>query len=182
MTTTQITSALNTKQIAHYFQKCGRIVYAERIDENGEFLLSDKFILVRVLASDLFGPLTSFDPTWQRAVLSPGETIHEGSPADNMIGYWQRHLDAERQPLTLTHDLLEVPGTRGKRGTLYRKLVFGNDQGTVYIDRGLLDVLSIDLDDLESFGFEGTGCDDPICVAARYGYVAIIKPATIRKQ
>lgn len=171
----RVTSRLNNKRVTAYFKRGGLDVHVERT-ENGLFI-ANGFCSVRVEQHPDI-PYTLFDEAWKRATFSCGKAPAVESNYPNQQAFWDRHQGAEYHPLTLTHDLHEVPGDK-KGGTLWRKFTFEDTQlvqRTSYFNKQILDMFSPDLDELEGFLFEQIGHNGPMRVSAVNGHVAIVMP------
>lgn len=175
-TTTRISSQLRYKNVASYFKKSGLEVSVERAD-NDSFFITNSFALVRVPQHPDI-PYTFFDAKWKRALFSSGKgPATETTRPDQQQG-WDHFMRSEYHPLTLTHELHEVPGS-SKSGTFYRKFIYEDKQlvqRASYFDKRMMDMLSPDLDELEGFGFEQCGHIGPMRVSAVNGYIAIVMP------
>jgi hypothetical protein len=175
-TVIRVNSQLNYKRIAAYFKRCGVEVHAER-RENGDFFLANGFCMVWVPQHpDL--PYTFFDETWKRATFSDGKGPATENYRPDQGQYWTRHESAEYHPLTLTHQLHEVPGDK-KGGELWRKFTFEDTQlvgRESYFNKQIMDMFSPDLDELQRFYFEQIGHHGPMRVSASCGHVAIVMP------
>lgn len=177
-TATTVSSRLNYKRIATYFKKCGLTVYVERV-ENGEFLISDKLVMVKVLPDHEIALWTDFHDECKRVQFAAGKAPAMASSGPDMQQFWNERMAAEYHPLTLTRELREVPGgDKGKPGALWRKFTFEDKQlvqRNSWFNKQILDMFSPDLDELEGFQFEQVGTG-PMRIAAVYGYVAIVMP------
>lgn len=180
--TTHITSGLSIKRVAAYFKQSHKenaILVERRAD--GSFFLSDRVTVIAVSfyhISDLF-PFTFFDANWQRATFPTKVMVaDEGGP--DITALWEREIAGEKEALTLTHYLWELPGARNKPGTLHRKFATYDEQEEeqreIFVKKSICDLLSPDLDELEGFLFEQAGTAQPVRVAAKYGYVGILMP------
>ncbi len=173
-----ITGELSTKRVGA-FMKASHKENIIRVQHDGDgFFIADSFAAVRVPAHPDLYPFTVFDPSWERASFREKETTPIEGGADIQL-LWGRWLAPECERLTLTHFLYEVPGAAGRTGTLARKFVSYNlqeEKYQTYINKKLCDLLEPGVDELKGFLFETKGFEQPVRVAARNGYVAVLMP------
>lgn len=174
----QTNAQLNFKRVASYFKRAGLTVYIERLD-NGEFLLTDRLTMVRVsMAHPDLAPYTDFDSAWKRASFMDSKSAAMEAQNPDQQQFWNQLERSEWHPLTLTHDLHEVPSSK-KGGILWRKFTFEDTQlvqRQSYFNKTILDMFSSDLDELAEFSFEQIGHYGPMRVSASFGPIAIVMP------
>ncbi len=177
--TQQVTSELSIKRVAAYFKQSHKdtAISVQRVED--EFLISDRFIAVKVPAHpDLF-PYVHFEASWERASFAAKEMVStEGGP--DIARLWDIHCEDDiKQTLTMTHYLFEIAGVRNKSGKLHRKLTLSElnvQTRETLIDKKFCDLLSPDIDECEGFLFEQGEKDTPVLVSARNGRVALFMP------
>ncbi len=153
-------------------------ISVQRVEDG--FLISDRFIAVKVPAHpDLF-PYVHFDASWERATFATKEMVSTEGGAD-IARLWERHCeDDTKQALTMTHYLFEIARARNQPGKLHRKLTTLEEVGVetweTLIDKKFCDLLSPDIDECEGFLFEQKEKDMPVLVSARNGRVALFMP------
>ncbi len=173
-----LTGELSTKRVGA-FMKASHKENTIRVQRDGDgFFIADGFAAVRVPAHPDLYPFTVFDPAWERVSFREKElTPIEGGP--DIRALWDHWLDQECVQLTLTHFLYEVPGAAGRTGTFARQFVsydLQQEKYRTYINKKLCDLLEPGVDELKGFLFETKGFEQPMRVAARNGYVAVLMP------
>ena len=135
---------LDYKRVASYFKRGGLTVLVERIAD-GEYLLTDKLVMVKCLLDREISLYTDFDQSWECAFFEAGKTPALKGGAPGQQTFWDHTMAAEYHPVVLTHDLHETPGEdRGKQGTMWRKFTH-EDAGVVqsaYFNKRILDMIS----------------------------------------
>lgn len=179
MTATVLRGRLNYKRVAQYFRRSGLTVYVERLPD-GEYLLSDKLVMVKCLPSQEISLYTGFPDEWAGARFDCGKGPAIQPDETYIARFWDNRMAEEWHPLTLTRELREVPdSTSGKPGGLWRKFTFEDAQlveRVSYFNKSMLDMFSPDLDELEEYQFEQVGHNGPMRVAGVYGYIALVMP------
>lgn len=175
-----VSSELDMKRIAAYFKKNHKDdnVIVQR-NNDGSFIMANHYLAVKVtMHPDLFQWL-NFDASWEQAKYEVKDPIPQQSNVRFDYVWSEQFEGKEMQRLTLSHFLLEIAGSKGKPGKLYRKLATykdGSEALRVMLDKSYTDMFTPDVDELEGFLFETQGKGKPVRVASRSGYCAVIMP------
>ncbi len=187
MTNVNVASKLVYKWVASYFMKQDE-TRVTRLD--ADFLIANGNCMVKgPNHPDLFA-FEVFPQEWQRATYKGKAAPEAGGP--DAAALWTRFEGLPVvQPLTLTDELIEWPGSRNKPGTFYRRFRYDDTRfilgdaryfGTVFLDKKFCDMLNPDLDGLQGFLFELLdGYGGVVRVSAVYGHIAYIMPADMKK-
>lgn len=176
---TVLRGRLNYKRVASYFKKSGLTVHVERLSD-GEYLLSDKLVMVKCLPGSDISLYTGFSAEWAGAYFECGKGPAVRPDETYIARFWDNRMVEEWHPLTLTRELREVPDSvTGKPGGLWRKFTFQDTQlveRASYFNKSMIDMISPDLFELEDFQFEQIGHSGPMRVAGVYGPIALVMP------
>ncbi len=175
MVGTGLRGRLNYKRVASYFKRSGLTVRVERTGD-GEYLLSDKLVLVKALPDHEIKLYTNYPDEWASAHFDSGKGPALQSGKAIMAQYWQDAMALNWHSLTVTRELRETPGEKGKPGTLWRKFTFEDGQRASWFNKVFLDLISPDLDELDDFLFEQSEQNGPMRVAGVYGPIALVMP------
>lgn len=179
MATTTLRGRINYKRVAQYFKRCGTTIHVEHVGD-GEYLLSDRLVMVKVLPDHEIALYTSFPDEWEAARFEDGKGPALEAGVTGVARFWENTMALDWHPLKLTRDLREIPGAgKGKPGTLWRKFTFEDAQlvqRASYFNKVMLDMISPDLDELDDFRFEQVGQSGPMRIAGVYGWFAMVMP------
>lgn len=174
MTATILRGRLNYKRVATYFKHSGLTMDVERTSD-GEYLLTDRLVMVKALPDHEIALYTGFPDEWVHARFESGKGPAIQSDGPGTAEWWMNTMASEWHPLTLTRELRETPGsTKGKPGTFWRKFV--REDCATYFNKAMLDLISPDLDELEDFLFEQATSGGPMRVSGVYGPIALVMP------